>query len=132
MNLTYQSFFLLKKRSLPTRAKLYLVIKLTIVDMVVGGFSHSSTYTLLMRHCEISALYPGTDINNWLSLPLVSSDLSYKHCSNFIRSDACNNSSLYSSFASPHYKVSLRGNNCCFCLGFTCNVYYTNPLESNV
>ena len=33
-------------------------------------------------------------LNNWLSLRLVSSDLSYKHCSNFIRSDACNNSSL--------------------------------------
>ena len=92
----------IKKRSLPTRAKLYLVIKLTIVDMFVGGFSHSSTYTLLMRRCEISTLYPGTDINNWLSLRLVSSDLSYKHCSNFIGTDACNNSSLYSSFASPH------------------------------
>ena len=76
--------------------------KVTIVDMVVGGFSHSSTYTLLMRHCEISALYPVTDLNNWLSLRLVSSDLSYKHCSNFIGTDACNNSSLYSSFASPH------------------------------
>ena len=50
VNLTYQSFFLLKKRSFPTRAKLYLVIKPTIVDMFVGGFSHSSTYTLL---CDI-------------------------------------------------------------------------------
>ena len=52
--------------------------------------------TILMRHCSISALNPGTDINNWLSLRLFSSDLSYKHCSNFIGSDACNNSSLFS------------------------------------
>ena len=56
--------FIKKKRSLPTRAKLYLVIKLTIVDMFVGGFSHSSTYTLLMRHCEISTHYKPW---NWLT-----------------------------------------------------------------
>ena len=88
----------IKNRSLRTRA-MYLVINLTIVDMFVGGFSHFSlfvTFLSVMRHCAISALNPGTDINNWLSLRLVSSDLSYKHCSNFIGSDACNNSSLYS------------------------------------
>ena len=70
---TYLSivFFIKKTRSLPTSAKLYLLIKLTIVDMFVEGFSHSSTYTLLMRHCEISAHNPGTDINSWLSLHLV-------------------------------------------------------------
>ena len=78
--------------SLPTRA-MYLVINLTIVDMFVGGFSHLSLF--ITRHFAISALNSGTDINNWLSLRLVSSDLSYKHCSNFIGSDACNNSSLY-------------------------------------
>ena len=33
--------------------------------------------TLLMRHWAISARNPGTDINNWLPLRLVSSDLSY-------------------------------------------------------
>ena len=89
----------IKNRSLRTRV-MYLVINLTIVDMFVEGFSHFSIFVTLlsvMRHCAISALNPGTDINNWLSLRLVSSDLSYKHCcSNFIGSDACNNSSLYS------------------------------------
>ena len=38
--------------------------------------------------------------------------------SNFIRSHACNNSSLQ---ASRHQKVGLRGNSC-WCLGFNCNV----------
>ena len=84
---------------------MYLVINLTIVDMFVGGiFSLFSicNLTLLKRHCAISALNPGTDdTNNWLFLRLVSSDLSCKHCSNFIGSDACNNSSLYSPYASP-------------------------------
>ena len=101
--------FIKKKRSFPTRAKLYLVMKLTIVDMFVGGFSHSSTYTLLMPHCEISALYLGTDINNWLSLRLVSSDLSYKHCSNFIQSDTCNNSFLYESLCIASLKSESTG-----------------------
>ena len=83
----------------PWSSHMYLVINVTIVDMFDGGFSHFSlivTFLSVMRHCAISALNPGTDINNWLSLRLVSSDLSYKHCSNFIGSDACNNSSLYS------------------------------------
>ena len=85
----------IKNRSLPTLA-MYLVINLTVADMFVGGFSHFSLFVTLLYLYYISALNPGTDINNWLSLRLVSSDLSYKHCSNFIGSDACNNSSLYS------------------------------------
>ena len=85
-----------KNRSLRTRA-MYLVINLIIVDMFVGGFSHFSLFVTslsVMRHCAISALNPGTAINNWLSFRLVSSDLSYKYCSNFIRSDACTHLSL--------------------------------------
>ena len=62
-----------------------------------------------MRHCE-NELKPGTESDNLLSLLLLSYDLSNKHCSHFIRSDACNNSSLQ---ASPGQKVGLRGNNCC-------------------
>ena len=75
-----------KNRSLRTRA-MDLVINLTIVDMFVGGFSHFSLFVTslsVMRHCAISALNPGTAINNWLSFRLVSSDLSYKYCSNFV------------------------------------------------
>ena len=64
-----------------------------------------------------NSLNPGIDDNNWISLHLVSSDLSNKHCSHFFRTNACNNSSLQ---ASPHQKVGLRVNNC-RCLGFSCN-----------
>ena len=46
-----------------------------------------------MRYCE-NELIPGTVNNHFLFLLLVSSYFSYKHCGNFIRSDACNNSSL--------------------------------------
>ena len=77
----------IKNRSLHRTHAMCLVINLTIADMFVGGFSHFSlfvTVTLLMRHCVISPLNPGTDINNWLSLRLVSSDLSYKHCIKFL------------------------------------------------
>ena len=67
--------------SLPTRA-MYLVINLTIVNMFVGGFSHFSLFvTLLYLRDILQFPHSGTDINNWLSLRLVSSDLSYKHCS---------------------------------------------------
>ena len=62
----------IENHSLRTRA-MYLVINLTIVDMFVGGFYHFSLFVTLlsvMRHCAISALNPGTDINNWLSLRL--------------------------------------------------------------
>ena len=73
-----------------------------------------------MRHCENSALNPETETDNWPSFCLVSSDLSNKHCSHFIGSGACNNSSLQ---ASPHQKVGLQGimiNR--WCLGSSCNV----------
>ena len=90
---------------------MYLVINLTIIDMFVGGFSHFSLFLTLLYLSDIVQfphltleliLNPGTDdINNWFFLRLVSSDLSYKHCSNFIGSDACNNSSLYRPYASP-------------------------------
>ena len=81
-----------KKPQSSHRRAMYLVINLTIVDMHVCRriFSLFSVcnLTLLMRHCSISALNPGTDINNWLSLrPLLHT------FSNFIRSDACINSS---------------------------------------
>ena len=105
----------IKNRSLRTRA-MYLVINLTIVDMFVGGLSISTPLNFLMRHCE-NELKPGTECDNYVSLHLVSSDLSNKHYSDFIGSDACNNSFLE---ASPHQKVGLRGNNCC-CLSFSCN-----------
>ena len=54
VNLTYQSFFLEKKknRSLRTRA-MYLVINLTIVDLFVGGFSHFSLFVTLLYLCDI-------------------------------------------------------------------------------
>ena len=84
---------------------------------IFSPFSISVPLTILMRHCE-NELKPGTVWDNYFSLPLVSSELSNKHCSHFIWSDACNNSSLQ---ASPHQKVGLRGNNC-WCLGFSCNV----------
>ena len=107
----------IKNRSLRTRA-MYLVISLTIADMFVGGFSHLHVFRLLpLFTCDIVKMKPGTECDKFVSLCLVSSDLSNKHCSHFIRSDACNNSSLQ---ASPHQKVGLRGNNC-RCLGFSCN-----------
>ena len=75
----------IKNRSLRTRA-MYLVINLTVADMFVGGFSLFSLFvTLLSYLCDIvqfphlKLLNPGNDINNWLALRLVSSDLSYKH-----------------------------------------------------
>ena len=84
--------FIKKKRSLPTRAKLYLVIKLTIVDM----FSKDFLTLLRIPYLCDTVKFPHFTlelINNWLSLRLVSSNLSYKHCSNFIGSVACKNSS---------------------------------------
>ena len=74
----------LKNHSLRTRA-MYLVINLTVADMFVGGFSLFSLFVTLLYLCDIvqfphlKLLNPGTDINNWLALRLVSSDLSYKH-----------------------------------------------------
>ena len=110
----------IKNRSLRTRA-MYLVISLTVADMFVGGFCHFFSIStplicICMRHCE-NELKPGTGCVDYLSLLLVSSDLSNKHCSHFIGSAACNYSSLQ---ASPHQNVGLRGNNC-WCLGFSCN-----------
>ena len=98
--------FYKKNRSLPTRA-MYLVINLTIADMFVGGFSPFSLFVTLLYLCDTEQ-FPHLTLEltlttGFLDLHPVSSDLSYKHCSNFIGSDACNNSSLYSPFkASPH------------------------------
>ena len=109
----------IKNRSLRTRA-MYLVINLTIADMFVGGFSHFYLFQRLSYSCEIVKMNLSQELDVIIdySLPLVSSDLSNKHCSHFFRSDACNNSSLQ---ASPGQKVGLRGNNCWY-LGFNCNV----------
>ena len=108
----------IKNRSLRTHA-MYLVINLTVADMFVGGFSHFLLFQHLSDTCDIMKMNLSpelivivTFLHLWFPLRL-----SNKHCSYFIRSVACNNSSLQ---ASPHQKVGLRGNNC-WCLGFSCN-----------
>ena len=80
----------IKNRSLRTRA-MYLVINLTIADMFVGGFSHFSLFVTLLYLCDI-VQFPHLTLELTLTTGFLFV-LSYIHCSNFIRSDACINSS---------------------------------------
>ena len=45
--------FYKKNRSLPRTRAMYLVIDLTIVDIIVGGFSHFSLFVTLLYLCDI-------------------------------------------------------------------------------
>ena len=62
--------------------------------------------------CKVNS---GRKGNSVISFLLVSSYLSYKHNCNFVRSDACDISSIQ---ASSYQKMGLRGNNLCG-LGFS-------------
>ena len=77
---------------------MYLVINLTVADMFVGGFSNLYLFRYRLLHCDITKRNFITlewQIKVALFIFGFLSGLSDKHCSHFIRSDACNNSCLH-------------------------------------
>ena len=94
---------------------MYLVINLTIADMLVGGLSTIYILSINSRMECKTVIVRLRVHDNLVSFLLVSSNLSYKHNCNFVRADACNISSIQ---ASRYQKMGLRGNNFCG-LGFS-------------
>ena len=98
---------------------MYLVINLTVVDILVGGIStinllSINTYIGCKTAVIVRLPWEGKIITFFYFL-LVSSNLSYKHDCNVVRADSCNISSIQ---ASRYQKMGLRGNNF-YGLGFS-------------
>ena len=103
---------------------MYLVIDLTIVDIIVGGFSHFSLFVTLLYLCDI-VQFPHLTLEVTLTtgflfvwFPLTSLTNIAVISLDQMRATTRPYTALRHRLCS--LKVSLRDNNCCSCLGFTC------------
>ena len=110
----------IKNRNLRTRS-MYLVISLTVADMLVGVLSGGyATFSRLLG-CRLikTEFISGTYYSIRVIFYCLSCCLPDKHCCDFFRAISRHVSSIQ---ASAHQEMGLRGGNYC-CLGFSSNCF---------
>ena len=113
----------IKTRSLRTRS-MYLVISLTVADMLVGGLSGAFKQVLILQECHFVQFPFQREVVITLLFFLPSS-LPDKHCYDFFRASARH---VSSNRAPDYQEMGLRGSNCC-CLGSPC--YHISHLDGS-
>ena len=110
----------IKNRSLRTRS-MYLVISLTVADMLVGVLSGGYVTFARLLGCRLIKVNLSQEVFFFIAdfFSFLSSCLPDKHCCDFFRAISRYVSSIQ---ASAHQELGLRGSNCC-CLGFSSNCF---------
>ena len=117
----------IKNRNLRTRS-MYLVISLTVADMLVGVLSGGYATFARLLGCRLIKANLSQEVFFIIAdfFSFLPSCLSDKHCCDFCRAISRYVSCIQ---ASAHQELGLRGSNCC-CLGFDC--YCSSHLEGRV